>query len=439
MSIFSPRKKRLWRAILCTLALSIILGSFPIFHAAGVYITPAARVLAAQLSLIKTGLTEQDIRFTAEDFDAAIGTRVSSITILSLPQESAGCLMQDDHPVVRDQTIRRDALSSLRFVPSGSGTADASFTFGTVGNQAYRMSCSLYLLPTLNFAPTVSQHGGDFRHVSTYCNVALSGSLRAVDPENDALTYEIVSYPSRGLLTLTDPLCGNYLYRPAANYTGKDSFSFRARDCYGNETEDIRVSITVEKNRSGIEYSDMTNHWAYSAAIRVASAGILYGSTENASGTLFEPDRPVSRSAFLRMAMLASGQTVSTGVTATSFDDDDEIPAQDKPYVAAASRAGLVRGSMQNGKKVFRPGDSITRAEAAVMLAALLNLPTATYEPSFRDEQSIPTWAEDALYAVCEAGLLCGRQEGKISPSEPLTRAEAAQTLCVLLSLRNAA
>lgn len=51
--------------------------------------------------------------------------------------------------------------------------------------------------------------------------------LSAIDPNNDSLTYSIVTPPQHGTLVGTAP---NLTYLPAANYFGSDSFTFLAND-----------------------------------------------------------------------------------------------------------------------------------------------------------------------------------------------------------------
>jgi VCBS repeat-containing protein len=72
-------------------------------------------------------------------------------------------------------------------------------------------------------------------------DVATAITLAATDVEGDALTFSIVTPPSHGTLSGTAP---NLIYTPAANYSGSDSFTFRANDgsVFGNTAA---VSITV--------------------------------------------------------------------------------------------------------------------------------------------------------------------------------------------------
>ncbi len=66
-------------------------------------------------------------------------------------------------------------------------------------------------------------------------------TLTAIDPSGDPLTYSVVSAPAHGALTGTPP---NLTFTPVLNYTGPDSFTFRATD--GATTSAVAtVSLTI--------------------------------------------------------------------------------------------------------------------------------------------------------------------------------------------------
>jgi hypothetical protein len=70
-------------------------------------------------------------------------------------------------------------------------------------------------------------------------------TLNATDPDNNPLTYTLMSSPQHGTLTGTAP---NLIYTPNTGYTGPDSFSFVATDGEW-ETGSAEVSIVVSANR----------------------------------------------------------------------------------------------------------------------------------------------------------------------------------------------
>lgn len=65
--------------------------------------------------------------------------------------------------------------------------------------------------------------------------------LVATDPDGDAMGYTVVSGPARGALSGIAP---DLTYTPGVNFTGADSFTFKAHD-RGGESNIATVSITV--------------------------------------------------------------------------------------------------------------------------------------------------------------------------------------------------
>ena len=77
--------------------------------------------------------------------------------------------------------------------------------------------------------------------VATNEDVARAITLSATDADGDALTYSIVNAPAHGTLSGAAP---NLTYTPATNYSGSDSFTFKARDGAADSNV-ATVSLTV--------------------------------------------------------------------------------------------------------------------------------------------------------------------------------------------------
>lgn len=71
---------------------------------------------------------------------------------------------------------------------------------------------------------------------------AVNITLRGGDTDGDALTYTIVSGPTRGTISLSGKVA---TYTPSANVNGTDSFTYRATDPSGNVSNTATVSITI--------------------------------------------------------------------------------------------------------------------------------------------------------------------------------------------------
>lgn len=108
-----------------------------------------------------------------------------------------------------------------------------------------------------------------------------------------------------------------------------------------------------------------------------------------------------------------------------------ELPYTDvsKGYWAFTAINYLNEKQLINGYSngTFKPSNSITRAEAATIIARELNL-KATKPTSFKDV-SKSHYAYDAIAAVEEYGIIKGRSDGIFSPNGNLTRAEMATIL----------
>jgi len=89
---------------------------------------------------------------------------------------------------------------------------------------------------TINLPPVANNQS-----ITTNENIPLAITLTATDPEGNPLTYIVVSVPVHGALSGTAP---NLTYTPSTNYSGPDSFTFKAND--GTSDSNIAtVSITV--------------------------------------------------------------------------------------------------------------------------------------------------------------------------------------------------
>lgn len=79
-----------------------------------------------------------------------------------------------------------------------------------------------------------------------------------------------------------------------------------------------------------------------------------------------------------------------------------------------------------------RPNGNITRAEAAAMLARLLNIEAigSAAKPNFSDTES--SWYNKAINAVVARGIMKGYPDGRFRPNAPITRAEFTQMISTI-------
>ena len=174
-------------------------------------------------------------------------------------------------------------------------------------------------------------------------------------------------------------------------------------------------------------FPDVENHWAREAIGKMVSLGVINGNTNG----LFQPDNPVTRAQLSVMAakLLRLELSEYTGAFADVSDG-----VWFTPYIEAMAREGLVQGD----GTTFRPGDVITRQEAAKILTSayekLNTVPIDSQQPSFGDSNEIDVWASPYVAKAAAFGLITGFPDGNFRPKENMSRAQAAEILSRFLN-----
>lgn len=372
------------------------------------------------------------LHFTPDDFAVTgNGDDLSSITITALPDRSCGVLSVGSQPLEQGAVIRVTALDGLRFQSMNAPTTEStSFSFTPTfssGTQGEEVTVDLHLLREENQAPIAENMS-----LCTYKNVPVTGYFQAVDAEGDPLTFQITDTPARGSVAAAEDGTNRFTYTPYENKTGKDSFTYVAVDSAGNISNPAKVSIRIEKASTTISYSDMDASTAHKAAIRLAEEGIFVGEYVNGQ-YFFSPDTPVSRSQFLAMAMAAAGLEPLEQVSVTGFADDTAIPTWAKGYVSSALMAGAIHGTRdEQGRVIFCPDATVTRAEATVILNDLMDVSDVavqTWAGMGIGTDAQDHWALQAAANLTTSGVLRPEHSTARTLDTALTRADVAEML----------
>ncbi len=399
-------------------------------------VSPGLSVLAANTDMAKTAMVGDNIGFSADDFKRALNiSDIGALTIVAIPAASEGKLLLGSASLSEGQKISEENLNLLTFVPASDAVRSGSFVFSR--GQGYSIKCNLHFVEKLNYSPTISLASDSSLSVSTHDMVSTIGKLDAYDPDGDKFVFEIVSYPKNGSAVLLDRESGQYVYTPEGSYTGKDSFSYVARDIYGNYSAAAKVSINIEKRRSAVTFGDIDDCNVYNAALTMTENSLMSGTVIDGI-TYFSPDQSISRAEFLSLAMRAAGISDPGSAVKTVFSDDDDIPNNLKGYVSTAYSLGFINGSEIDGELCFLPNTTITRAEAAVMVNSIISdskkVEKPIIMPVFADNSALPFWASDAIYSMNSMGVL-QTLGGYASPNSIVNRGEAAQMLAAVLNI----
>lgn len=174
-----------------------------------------------------------------------------------------------------------------------------------------------------------------------------------------------------------------------------------------------------------VQFADVSNSWARDAINNMGSRLIVTGIGSNN----FAPGRDITRAEFAAILVRALGLRPGTGTN--SFND---VKADNwfSGYVETAVQYSIVTGF---GDGTFRPGESITREQAMVMIAramaiteldpALSGSEAVALLSGFTDAPETSGYAESGIAACLKTGVVNGK-DGLIAPKDDITRAEAA-------------
>jgi len=118
---------------------------------------------------------------------------------------------------------------SFTYTPTTNYTGSDSFTYmASDGALTSNIATVGITVVAVNQAP-VAANDNYSTNQNTALNIAAPGALgNDTDPEGATLTAQLASGPSHGTLTLGSN--GSFTYTPTTNYTGSDSFTYKASD-----------------------------------------------------------------------------------------------------------------------------------------------------------------------------------------------------------------
>ncbi len=403
------------------------------FAANAAFLGNSSAVIADDVKLIKTGLLGQKMVFSDTDFKTTLGvTRFDKLTIVTLPTSTEGALMLNGRRVTEGQVIKRRSIPSLVFIPSDSSISESSFTFKIDAGSEETVECQMKFIAKINHAPKIDTGTEQTLSVTTQSGISVYGNLKGNDPEGDAIEYIIVSYPKYGTLSMTDTN-GEFKYSPGTGFDGNDSFVFVIRDEYGNFSSPETVSIKITERMSDVVFIDMLDSKSYNAAVSMSAMGIMSGSRVG-DDIYFLPEEGVTRAEFVAMAMKALSIRADSTLTASYFDDNDEIPKSLVSYVATAARCGIINGAFDGTALNFRPNDPITRCEAAIIMSNLIEVKAESAVFSEIDGiEAVPVWARGHVGAMVEIGVFA---DDDLDMNETLNRESVAEYLYRLILAR---
>ncbi|HZG87372.1 S-layer homology domain-containing protein [Paenibacillus sp.] len=224
----------------------------------------------------------------------------------------------------------------------------------------------------------------------------------------------------------------------------------------GGKVDSNRNTITVPFQRFGyyqVMYMDqsfndvITHEWARDELDILYSKGMMM----NKENSWFRPFDVMTRGEFATLLVKAFDIPLNYGGGLTFTDvpmvDLLNFRIYNYKYIETAARAGIIRGK-ENGR--FEPNGSITREDAAVMIARAANLKLDTdqtkllkdLQKEFTDANEINQYSRASVAAVVDEGYIVGLEnvtlQGQRKPTyrfEPKTTFTRDQAAAVIIRI----
>lgn len=195
----------------------------------------------------------------------------------------------------------------------------------------------------------------------------------------------------------------------------------------------LSVAVLFFASLPVMAYPDVDeSHWAYPQINILTEKGVIVGYPD---GT-FKPDENVTRAEFAAMAIRALGQEHTKVVQPVHFTDIDESHWAYSD-IQKALYFDLV--SCDKNGELFRPDDSVSRAESLTVAVNALTTETITMakakevlEKKYIDTHSIPEWFTIPAGKAEILGMIVvipSAKETELAANRPATRAEVAAIL----------
>lgn len=202
-----------------------------------------------------------------------------------------------------------------------------------------------------------------------------------------------------------------------------------------NKNSDVVLKEIVAPGRTFDDVTGVNGQKNQSAIEALAARGIISGIKDN----LFEPEATMTKAEFATIMVQGLGLVPKSNDSFTDVSSGSWYA----PYIGTAVNYGIVTG---NPDKTFNPDGTITKQQAAVMVARAAKLCGMNIEiepgtvrdmlAQFTDYIKTAEWARESL-AFCYNENILEQSEIEIKPDSNITRAEIAQMLFNMLGSAN--
>lgn len=313
------------------------------------------------------------------------------------------------------QALSHQAVSTRLIVRGTAPTSDEpQVTTSTVTFQLHT-DTEMWIQPTVVYDQPEGTTAMDvFQQVLTangYTYEAKGSYVQAVIKPDSTKVAEFSKGPNSG-----------WIFRVNGEFPDVTMRDYQISD--GDVIEVLFTANYMDEPGLFLPFTDVTNHWAYSAIKRIYNLGYMGG----VSSTHFAPNAALTRG---MLATILYAMEDRPDVTENAPFTDVPAGQWYTNAVAWAAANGIAGGF---GDGTFRPNEPVTRAQAAVMLRAYAafsgrDTSKSTDLSGYSDAVDIPSWALTGMQWANAEKLICGRSGTVLAPNGLTTRAEMATIL----------
>ncbi len=315
--------------------------------------TVGTLVGSARLQAILDIMEDNQHTFTESEFELDYlykddsSDSFSGIKVISLPSD--GTLELSGSDVLLNQVISPVELQSITYTPEINFNGDDGFTWQAFDGLFYSDTIPFSLsVIAVNDIPVALEQS-----LSTNEDTPVSITLDGSDVDLDTLTFSVVSEPTSGALSGTEP---HLIYTPDPDFNGLDSFTYKAND--GTvDSEIVTFSITVNEVNELAAINDSYTVAAVVSTtlsvldndfepdgetISLESAGATHGTVEVVSGELvFTPPEGLAGTVILEYLISDTTGGYDTAIVLITVEGNDDDPTITPPETVSVDAEGL--------------------------------------------------------------------------------------------------
>lgn len=169
---------------------------------------------------------------------------------------------------------------------------------------------------------------------------------------------------------------------------------------------------------NGQYFKDTYNHWAMDSILNMESNGWMKGTSD----TTFSPDKPLTRAQGAAILVRALGLEEKNDSINAFKDLDKDHWAREE--ISIAAEYGIIKGY---GDGSFRPEESITREQMAVMLDRVLSKDLKKSRKNLKyNDIADDRWSYDSISKMTYNDIFKGFEDNSFRPTKNITRAQMA-------------